>query len=403
MESTKQVGIWAHARLITGVGVAWLFDAMDVGMLSFVIAAVKGEWHLNAVQMGWIGSIGSIGMAIGAVLFGMLADRVGRKTVLIITLLIFSIGSAASALATGYAMFMTLRLLIGAGLGGELPVASTLVSESVATEHRGRSVVLLESFWAAGWLAAALISYFVIPNWGWRVAMVLTGLTAVYAFYFRRGIKESPVYLAAGHRKPRFWATLVQLWRPPYLRATAMLWIVWFMVVFSYYGMFLWLPSVMQLKGFSMISSFGYVLVMTIAQLPGYFTAAWLIEKWGRKRVLATFLLGTAAAALGFGMATSLAWLLVMGMLLSFFNLGAWGALYAYSPEQYPGSVRSSGSGLAAGVGRIGGIVGPLLVGSLIASGVSFASIFAIFTAAIVIAVLAVMVLGRETMGQQLN
>jgi putative MFS transporter len=175
------------------------------------------------------------------------------------------------------------------------------------------------------------------------------------------------------------------------------------MVVFSYYGMFLWLPSVMQLKGFSMISSFGYVLVMTIAQLPGYFTAAWLIEKWGRKRVLATFLLGTAAAALGFGMATSLAWLLVMGMLLSFFNLGAWGALYAYSPEQYPGSVRSSGSGLAAGVGRIGGIVGPLLVGSLIASGVSFASIFAIFTAAIVIAVLAVMVLGRETMGQQLN
>lgn len=124
-------------------------------MLSFVIAAVKGEWHLNAVQMGWIGSIGSIGMAIGAVLFGMLADRVGRKTVLIITLLIFSIGSAASALATGYAMFMTLRLLIGAGLGGELPVASTLVSESVATEHRGRSVVLLESFWAAGWLAAA--------------------------------------------------------------------------------------------------------------------------------------------------------------------------------------------------------------------------------------------------------
>ncbi|KRK71126.1 permease of the major facilitator superfamily protein [Lacticaseibacillus nasuensis JCM 17158] len=404
MESTKQPGLLAHARLITGVGVAWLFDAMDVGMLSFVIAAVHEEWALSPVQMGWIGSIGSIGMAIGAVLFGMLADRIGRKTVLIVTLLIFSIGSALSALATGYAMFMVLRLLIGMGLGGELPVASTLVSESVGVAHRGRSVVLLESFWAAGWLAAAVISYFVIPTWGWRVAMVLTGLTAIYALYFREGVKESPLFLARQHqRKPRFWPTLMALWHGQYLRATLMLWIVWFMVVFSYYGMFLWLPSVMVLKGFSLINSFGYVLVMTLAQLPGYFVSAWLIEKWGRKPVLATFLTGTAVAALGFGLATSLPLLLTAGMLLSFFNLGAWGALYAYSPEQYPSVIRSSGSGLAAGVGRVGGIVGPLLVGSLIAAKVSFGMIFGIFTAAVLIAVVAVLALGRETMGQPLD
>ncbi|WP_179393764.1 MFS transporter [Lacticaseibacillus absianus] len=390
-------------RLITGVGVAWLFDAMDVGMLSFIIAAVKTEWGLTAVQMGWIGSISSIGMAIGAVLFGMLADRIGRKMVLIITLLVFSLGSALSALAQGYALFMALRLLIGAGLGGELPVASTLVSESVATEHRGRSVVLLESFWAAGWLLAAVISYFVIPQWGWRTAMVLTGLTALYALYFREGIAESPAYEANAHRKPSFWQGLRNIWQKKYRRATAMLWIVWFMVVFSYYGMFLWLPSVMVLKGYSMINSFGYVLVMTLAQLPGYFVAAWLIEKWGRKKVLATFLTGTALAALGFGLAGTLPLLMVSGMLLSFFNLGAWGALYAYSPEQYPSVIRSSGSGLSAGVGRIGGIVGPLLVGSLVAKQVSFGLIFGIFTAAILIAVVAVLALGRETMGETLE
>ena len=390
----------SHTRLIIGIGIAWLFDAMDVGMLSFVIAALHKEWQLSTVEMGWIGSVSSIGMAVGAILFGMMADRFGRKAILILTLLVFSIGSGISAFATGYGIFLVLRFIIGAGLGGELPVASTLVSESVPVEKRGRSVVLLESFWAAGWLLAAIISYFVMPLWGWRVAIFATGLAGLYAFYFREGIHESRAFKKVA--RPGLIKTLTTLWRPPYVRSTLMLWIVWFMVVFSYYGMFLWFPSVMVLKGFSLINSFGYVLIMTLAQLPGYFVAAWLIEKWGRKTVLSLFLLGTAGSALGFGMATSLPMLLTAGMLLSFFNLGAWGALYAYSPEQYPTIVRSSGSGMAAGIGRIGGIVGPLLVGHLLGANWSVTGIFGIFTASILIAIVAIIFLGKETMGVKL-
>ena len=390
----------SHTRLIIGIGIAWLFDAMDVGMLSFVIAALHKEWQLSTVEMGWIGSVSSIGMAVGAILFGMMADRFGRKAILILTLLVFSIGSGISAFDTGYGIFLVLRFIIGAGLGGELPVASTLVSESVPVEKRGRSVVLLESFWAAGWLLAAIISYFVMPIWGWRVAIFATGLAGLYAFYFREGIHESRAFKKVA--RPGLIKTLTTLWRPPYVRSTLMLWIVWFMVVFSYYGMFLWLPSVMVLKGFSLINSFGYVLIMTLAQLPGYFVAAWLIEKWGRKTVLSLFLLGTAGSALGFGMATSLPMLLTAGMLLSFFNLGAWGALYAYSPEQYPTIVRSSGSGMAAGIGRIGGIVGPLLVGHLLGANWSVTGIFGIFTASILIAIVAIIFLGKETMGVKL-
>lgn len=390
----------SHTRLIIGIGIAWLFDAMDVGMLSFVIAALHKEWQLSTVEMGWIGSVSSIGMAVGAILFGMMADRFGRKAILILTLLVFSIGSGISAFATGYGIFLVLRFIIGAGLGGELPVASTLVSESVPVEKRGRSVVLLESFWAAGWLLAAIISYFVMPIWGWRVAIFATGLAGLYAFYFREGIHESRAFKKVA--RSGLIKTLTTLWRPPYVRSTLMLWIVWFMVVFSYYGMFLWLPSVMVLKGFSLINSFGYVLIMTLAQLPGYFVAAWLIEKWGRKTVLSLFLLGTAGSALGFGMAASLPMLLTAGMLLSFFNLGAWGALYAYSPEQYPTIVRSSGSGMAAGIGRIGGIVGPLLVGHLLGANWSVTGIFGIFTASILIAIVAIIFLGKETMGVKL-
>ncbi|GEN84865.1 MFS transporter [Sporosarcina luteola] len=393
---TKKNGI-SRNKLLVISGTGWMFDAMDVGILSFVIAAIAVEWHLSPAEMGWIGSMNSIGMAVGAFGFGLLADRVGRKNVFMMTLVIFSLASGLSALTTTLTLFLILRFFVGAGLGGELPVASTLVSESVSAKERGRVVVLLESFWAAGWLVAALIAYFVIPEYGWRIALILTALPAFYAIYLRRNLPDSPKFVSEGKPKQSFSAKMKLIWSKEYARRTTMLWIVWFTVVFSYYGMFLWLPSVMVMKGFDMIHSFKYVLIMTLAQLPGYFTAAWLIERAGRKFVLSTYLIGTAVSALLFGNAEGLVMLLVSGAFLSFFNLGAWGALYAYSPEQYPTAVRATGSGTAAAVGRIGGIFGPLLVGSLLTAGHGFGLIFGIFCGAIIIGVLAVIVLGTET------
>ncbi|WP_438319235.1 MFS transporter [Sporosarcina sp. FA9] len=374
-----------------------MFDAMDVGILSFVIAAIAIDWNLTSTQAGWIGSVNSIGMAVGAFGFGILADRIGRKTVFMLTIVLFSIASGLSAFSMTLTAFLILRFFVGAGLGGELPVASTLVSESVPANERGRVVVLLESFWAAGWLLAALIAYFVIPSYGWRIALIITALPAFYALYLRRNLPDSPKFVEDGKPKQSTVSKLTSLWSKKYIKRTLMLWIVWFMVVFSYYGMFLWLPSVMVLKGFVMIKSFKYVLIMTLAQLPGYFSAAWLIERAGRKFVLATYLLGTATSAFLFGNAETLSMLLLYGSLLSFFNLGAWGALYAYSPEQYPTAIRATGSGMAAAVGRIGGIFGPLLVGVLLARGFEFGFIFSIFSVAIVIGVLAVVFLGTET------
>lgn len=384
-------------RLLGLAGTGWMFDAMDVGILSFVIAAISLDWGLTPGEMGWIGSVNSIGMAVGAFGFGLLADRIGRKHVFMITLVLFSVASGLSALTTTLVAFLILRFFVGAGLGGELPVASTLVSESVEAKERGRVVVLLESFWAVGWILAALIAYFIIPDFGWRVALIITALPAFYAIYLRRNLPDSPKFESKGEPKQSAMQRLKELWSKQYAKRTLMLWIVWFMVVFSYYGMFLWLPSVLVIKGFSMIHSFGYVLLMTLAQLPGYFTAAWLIERLGRKFVLSTYLLGTALSALAFGNAETLTALLIFGALLSFFNLGAWGALYAYSPEQYPTSIRATGAGAAAAVGRIGGIFGPLLVGSLLGAGYGFGIIFGIFCGSIIIGILAVIFLGTET------
>ncbi|MEH7074535.1 MFS transporter [Neobacillus drentensis] len=400
MKNKKEI---SGRRLLGIAGMGWMFDAMDVGMLSFIIAALKVEWELTPGQMGWIGSINSIGMAVGALIFGLMADKVGRKNVFIITLILFSVGSGLSALTTTLSAFLVLRFFIGAGLGGELPVASTLVSESVPAEKRGRIVVLLESFWAGGWLVSALISYFVIPKYGWQIALVISAIPALYALYLRIGLPDSPRFTAI-KKSERISAfeSFKRLWSKEYRRQTAMLWIVWFCVVFSYYGMFLWLPSVMGMKGFSLVKSFEYVLIMTLAQLPGYFTAAWFIEKFGRKFVLVIYLLGTAVSAYFFGTADSTAQLLTAGILLSFFNLGAWGGLYAYSPEQYPTIIRGTGTGMAASFGRIGGVLGPLLVGSLVTRNVSISTIFTIFCIAVLVGAFTVFFLGKETKRKEL-
>ena len=391
-----------NKKLLGIAGIGWLFDAMDVGLLSFVMLAVGSDWHLTIDQMKSIPSVNSIGMAVGALLFGFLADKIGRKKVFIITLLLFTIGSGLTAFSNTLGVFIVLRFFIGMGLGGELPVASTMVSEISPVDQRGRIVVLLESFWAIGWILSAIIAYFIIPKYGWRTAMVISALPAFYALYLRYHLPDSPVTIAR-NTSQTFLQKIQIVWSKQYARKTVMLWILWFSIVFSYYGMFLWLPTVMKEHGFTMINSFKYVLIMSLAQLPGYFIAAWLIEIIGRKFVLVTFLFGTAISAYIFGGAESLDTLLISGALLSFFNLGAWGGLYAYTPEQYPSNIRGTGVGMAAAFGRIGGIIGPLFIPVLISKNFSFQHIFSVFCIAILIGILAVLFLGKETKQIEIN
>lgn len=386
-------------KLLVNAGISWLFDAMDIGMLSFIIAALAVSWDLGADQIGWLTAINSIGMAVGAALAGVMADKFGRKAILLGTLVFFSIATGLSAFATGFAVLCVLRFFAGVGLGGELPVASTLVSESVPVKERGRVIVLLESFWAGGWLIAALISYFVIPEYGWRVAFIIGALPVFYAIYLRRNIQDSPRFTSKHTKKLSFTKRIQLIWSKPYRNSTIVLWVLWFTVVFSYYGMFLWLPSVMVLKGFTLVKSFQYILIMTLAQLPGYFTAAYFIEKFGRKFVLIIYLVFTAFSALWFGLAETESTLLIAGAALSFFNLGAWGGMYAYTPELYPTEARATGVGLAASIGRVGGIIGPFLVGMLVARNVAISYVFVIFFIAILIGVVTLMFLGKETKG----
>src|SRR5687767_14107018 len=188
-----------HGRLVVGSGLGWALDAMDVGLISFVMASLlaQEQWGITATELSWISSIGFVGMALGATLGGLLADRIGRRQVFALTLLVFGLATGAAALAWSVGALLVFRFLIGLGLGAELPVASTLVSEYAPAHVRGRVVVLLEAFWAVGWTLAALIGYLVVPadDDGWRWALALGAVPALYAVVVRWGLPESVRFL----------------------------------------------------------------------------------------------------------------------------------------------------------------------------------------------------------------
>lgn len=417
-----------HYKLLLVTGLGWLFDSMDTGLIAFILPVLAKEWGLAPGQMGLIGSIGLIGMALGAVISGTVADRIGRKKVFTITVLLYSIASAFCALSWNYQSLLVFRFLVGFGLGGELPVAATLVSEYAPSRVRGRFIVLLESFWGLGWIAAACIAYFFIPVYGWRMAFLIGALPALYVCLIRLHMPESVRYLLTrgrvdearqivlslekqlhvpsalftGETEPVpvvAKASFRELWKKPFMSRTIMLWLVWFGINFSYYGIFMWLPSLVFQQGFTVVKTFEYVLIMTLAQLPGYYCAAWLVDKIGRKYTLSAFLLFSGVASYFFGHASTAATLMMWGSVMSFFNLGAWGVLYTYTPEQYPTAIRALGSGWAAGFGRFGGMAAPMMVGDLLARSFGFASVFYMF--ALVFAAVAVIVLSLGVESKQ--
>lgn len=443
-----------HGKLLGASGIGWALDAMDVGLISFVIAALSVHWGISKGDGSLIASAGFAGMAIGASVGGLLADRIGRRSVFALTLLVYGLATGASALAMGVGALIALRFVVGLGLGAELPVASTLMSEFAPARIRGRVIVWLEAFWALGWILAAVIGTFVAASGptGWRWALAVGLVPAAYSLVVRWGMPESVRFLeqkgrhdeaesvvrsfeesaglSAGQRigagagpgagrdaeqeaEPRTWssadtATAVStaapsavgevpaadtvraggIWSTALRARTAGLWAVWFCINLAYYGAFIWIPTLLVERGFSLTQSFAFTLIITLAQIPGYAMAAWLIEVLGRRWTLTVFLAGSAVAATCYGLADSEATIIAAGCALSFFNLGAWGALYAIGPELYPTAVRGTGTGAAAAFGRIASMLAPFLVPVLVVAGgqvlafTGFAIAFALAAAA---------------------
>jgi putative MFS transporter len=418
-------------KLLLVCGLGWAADAMEVLLVSFAMPSMAAEWSLSRAQTGFLATAIFIGMLAGALVWGRLADKVGRKLCFVLTIAVYSLFGALSALSPSFGWFIALRLLTGFGVGGALPVDYGMFSEYLPPENRGRRLVYLEAFWALGSVLAALIAWLVAPRFGWRWMFAFSALPGFILLAARRRVPESPRFLFSRGRGAEARVVLervaaengtrlpegelvsiptggapraVDLLAPRLRRTTLFLWLVWFMISIGYYGAFTWLPSWFRAKGFALPSVYLNSLILALAQIPGYFSAAWLIERWGRRWTLGAYLVASGAFAWLFALADTPTTVMATAVLLSFFALGAWGALYAYTPEAYPTSIRATGIGAASGWTRIAGAIAPT-IGALAAAsgGASIALPLAVFAIAYALAGIGALCLPRESRNVELE
>jgi len=396
-----------HRRLVLITGFAWTFVAFEIILISLVLPVIGSEFGIfdlttftpkDPFLYGAVASATLVGSLIGSLTLGRLSDTRGRRFLFQASVVSYSIFTGLTALSFNVPSLFVLRMLAGVGLGGLLVIDPAILSEYLPPQHRGRYMVFLDFFWPGGFLVAIAFWYvFVIQLGGaWRLLFVAAAFPAFIAFLFRRTIPESPFYLARQGRldeassvlrtvagtdvsktqlaaEPTITrAPVSALFRGDLLRRTMVTIGVWIALNFSYYGLFLWLPP--ALAGFGIVN-FGdpntlalFLVISALAQFPGYAASMILVDRWGRKRTLALFLILGGLSGFVFATARDFGTLVVGLLFVSFFNLGAWGAVYPYTSELFPTQYRATGFGLAEGVGKVTAVLAPLAFAALYAS-----------------------------------
>ena len=418
------------------IATAWLFDSMDLALMTFVLAPISATFKLTAVQTGLLGSASLAGMALGAALAGMLADRVGRKVVFQWSMVVWGGSAILCAIAPDYTFLLAARFILGFGMGAEFPIAQSMVSEIIPAPQRGKYIALLEGFWPLGFILAGVVSLLVVPIGGWRWVFVASGLPAIYVMVIRRKVPESPRWYESQRHMEKAEETmtlieqrvekaygkplpppvqngipdeigqgkfsLFELFTPKYRIRTLMIWCLWFFALLGYYGITTWMGKLLVDKGFAIQKSIEFVLLMSLWGVPGFFSAAYLVEKLGRKPAVVGYVLCSGIAAYFYGRASTNQELIIAGAFMQFFFFGMWSVMYAYSPELFPTRARATACGTASGWGRIGALIGPALIPAIITNyGVE--AVFTLGAAAFVIAALNVLILGPETKGRVLE
>ncbi|MGB9758767.1 MAG: MFS transporter [Thermoproteota archaeon] len=418
-----------HYKILLLTSLAYGLTGMDVMLIAALVTPIAKEWNLDVVTVGYLLSVGYLGMFIGALFFGRLADVIGRKKVLIMVLLWEAIFTALCGLSSDLTMLYILRFLAGIGLGGALPQPGVYVSEYIPVKHRGLFLGLVETSWVYGALLSLFIPYLILPIFGWRatfftalaplalIPLIMLFLPESVRYLLKKGetreIENIIVKMGISSKIDKNWLekekanvrkySLRDLLSTKYARRTILLFILWGGLVYTYHGIFLWLPTIYA-KQFNLkdVTSIWWTLVVTLFQIPGYYSASYLLDKIGRKKVLATYLLIAGLASMLLSLIINTTWIFVWSAVISFFNLGAWAGLYAYTPELYPTEIRGTGAGATASFGRLIGIFAPSITGYLFAT-VGLFGPFTVFSLVHLVAGLSVLALGIETRRRSLE
>lgn len=431
-------GVQGKIFVIGGLG--YMFDAWDVALNGFLTPLLGTEFALSTGTRGLVATANLVGMAVGAVAWGTIADRVGRKRAFSLTLLIFALFSVLGALSPSWEIFLVLRFLAGVGLGGCIPVDYALVSEFSPRKQRGRVLAAMDGWWPIGTTLAGVAATALVPlpgSWRWMLAVMI--LPALLLFWVRRGVPESPIYLARTGREAEARIVIDDLVRrtgatpEPYAIAapavaekrgrgltaavqqlrlvwafnpviTGVAWTLFITVMVVYYAALSWMPSILHAQGMGEIAAFGSTTIMNAVGILGVLTAVLLVEVVGRKWVIGVAAPLAAAALVVFALVLDVpAAAITMIAVFGFLSLTAIPVMYAYVSELYPTELRASGFGWASSSSRAVTGFTPLIFGSVLWPVLGLPLTFGVMAVVVLAAVLWMAVAAPETRGRELD
>ncbi|MGB6874769.1 MAG: MFS transporter [Candidatus Acidiferrales bacterium] len=389
-------------------GVGWMLDAFDVMLYSMVLADLIRNFGISKETGGLLGSLTLIASAIGGVLFGFVADRIGRTRSLSTSILIYSVATAACGFAHTVVTLAIFRIILGLGMGGEWTAGAALVAETWPAEHRGKALGLMQSTWAIGGILAAGVAWAILPRWGWRGVFFVGVLPALVVLWIQRRVSEPEVW----KRRESSTGTarsvpLRALWRKDIrwngFLATAMN----TFSMLGYWGLFTWIPAYFSLpvsqggRGLSIATTYGWLLIIGVGQWLGYVLFGFAADGFGRRRTYFVYLVLAAILTLIYGLVHSSLWLLALGPVLAFFGTGFFSGFSAITSELFPTEIRATAMGLSYNVGRGVSAIAPFAVGAL-AIRIGLGHAFFMLGGAFFVAALLTLAL-PETKGKQLD
>lgn len=364
-------------RALLASTLGWMLDGMDVMLYSMVIATLMHELRLSGSQAGLLVSLTLVASAIGGILFGLLADLIGRRAALMTSVAAYSVFTAACGLSRSIAELAVFRFGVGLGMGGEWSAGAALVAETWTPEHRGKALGLMQSGFAVGYALAALVTASVLPRWGWRAVFFAGILPALLTFWIRRGVEESPLWLAqAGSksdaaRSPGGRTLKSSPQFKSYSEITLVMLVINTLALFAWWALFTWIPPYLALptsqggKGLTITASSAWIVAMQVGMWFGYVSFGFLSDRLGRKKTYVGYLLGAAVLVPLYATARAPWTLLILGPLVAFFGTGHFTGFGIIAAEVFPTSFRASAMGLTYNFGRAVSAAAPWAIGAL--------------------------------------
>jgi MFS family permease len=360
-------------RALIAASLGWMLDSFDVMLYALVLASMMGDLGISKPVAGWLGSIALLSGAAGGLFFGVIADRFGRTRALMASVLIYSLATAACGFAQSVLQLALFRVVLGFGMGGEWASGAALVSETWPAAHRGKALGLMQSAWAIGYAAAAIVTWLVMTVGGgtWRTVFFVGVLPALLTLWVRRHVKEPALWLERQGKPAASRARVSDMFRGPRLPLTIALMLMNACCLFAWWGFNLWIPSYLALPvsaggvGLSTGAMSGIIVAMQVGMWFGYVTFGFVSDSIGRKRTYVIYLLAAAVLMFGYGWSREPLILLLLGPFVAFFATGYFSGLGAVTAEIYATDVRATAQGLIYNIGRIASAAAPFTVGSL--------------------------------------